>query len=104
MIKQINVFSLKELIDENDITVIDVREDHEIEICSEKQFIHIKMNEIPNKTKELNKSLKYAIICHSGIRSNMVCEYMENQGFIVMNVSGGVDEWAIKINPSLKRY
>ena len=37
MIKQINVFSLKELIDENDITVIDVREDHEIEICSEKQ-------------------------------------------------------------------
>ena len=46
------------LIYENDITVIDVMEDHEIEICSEKQFIHIKMNEIPNKTKELDKKLR----------------------------------------------
>ena len=41
MIKQINVFSVKKLIDKNDITVIDVREDHEIEICSEKQFLFL---------------------------------------------------------------
>lgn len=104
MIKQIDVTLLKELIDNLGVHVIDVREDHELKICHENNFIHIKMNDIPVKIKDLDNTLNYAVICHSGVRSNIVCEYMQNRGFIVMNVSGGIDEWALRIKPSLKRY
>ena len=39
--------------------------------------------------KYLNKDKKYYIICRSGARSARVCTYLREQGYDVVNVSGG---------------
>ena len=104
MIKEIKVKELELRLSEKTIKLIDVREKHEIEICSIKDSINIEMRNIPQSEKKLNPNDHYAIICHSGVRSLYVCEYLQNRGFKVFNTSGGIDEWAKQINPKMDRY
>ena len=101
---ELNVFELKEKLDSNEITLIDVREDYEIKICHIKNSKHILMNQIPYNLDALEKKNKYAIICHSGVRSLAVTEYLLKLGYNVKNVSGGIDDWALKVEKSMKRY
>lgn len=101
---ELNVFELKEKLDSKEITLIDVREDYEIEICHIKNSKHIIMNQIPNNLDLLDKKDRYAIICHSGVRSLAVSQYLVSKGYNVKNVTGGIDEWALRIEKSMKRY
>lgn len=45
------------------------------------------------------------VICHHGNRSGQVTMWLESQGYDnVFNVSGGIDEFANKINPDIGVY
>ena len=101
---QINVFELKDKLDSKEIILIDVREDYEVKICHIKNSKHISMNRIPNNLDQFDKKNKYAIICHSGVRSLAVTQYLVSLGYNVKNVTGGIDEWALKVEKNLKRY
>ena len=104
MKKEITVKGLKEKIKQGEIVLIDVREKHEYEFCKIKGSLHIPMNEIPQKIPELNPKEKYAVVCHSGIRSEMVTGYLIKNNFDAVNVVGGIDRWSQDIDPSVKRY
>ena len=43
-----------------------------------------------------DESKKYAIICHSGYRSQIATDYLNQCGFNCYNVRGGIDAWAKK--------
>lgn len=44
--------------------------------------------------QELDKDKEYIVICRSGNRSQMVCKFLQEQGFFkVANMSGGMLEW-----------
>ena len=101
---ELNVLELKEKLDSKEITLIDVREDYEVSICHIKNSKHILMNQIPNSLDLLEKKNKYAIICHSGVRSLAVTEYLVSLGYNAKNVTGGIDEWALKVEKTMKRY
>ena len=101
---ELNVLELKEKLDSKEITLIDVREDYEVGICHIKNSKHILMNQIPNSLDLLEKKNKYAIICHSGVRSLAVTEYLVSLGYNAKNVIGGIDEWALKVEKTMKRY
>ena len=101
---ELNVLELKEKLDSKEITLIDVREDYEVKICYIKNSKHILKNQIPNNLDLLEKKNKYAIICHSGVRSLAVTQYLVSLGYNVKNVIGGIDEWALKIEKTMKRY
>ena len=101
---ELNVLELKEKLDSKEITLIDVREDYEVRICHIKNSQHILMNKIPNNLDLLEKKNKYAIICHSGVRSLAVTQYLVSLGYNVKNVIGGIDEWALKVEKTMKRY
>ena len=104
MIKQIKVKELNAKLVNNEVVLIDVREQDELEICSIEKAVHIPMNNIPSSVDQFDKETIYAIMCHSGIRSHNVSFYLQNLGFNVMNVEGGINEWANVIDGSMKKY
>ena len=104
MIKQIKVKELNAKLINNEVVLIDVREQDELEICSIEKAVHIPMNNIPSSIDQFDKETIYAIMCHSGIRSHNVSFYLQNMGFNVMNVEGGINEWANVIDGSMKKY
>ena len=101
---EIDVLTLKENLDSGKVALIDVREPYELQICNIDQAIHIPMNNIPYSLDSLDKEKSYAIICHSGIRSQSVANYLANLNFKVKNVIGGIDQWAIKVDKGMERY
>ena len=47
----------------------------------------------------------YVVMCRTGGRSAQICEFLTNQKFCsVSNLSGGINEWARKIDTSLPAY
>ena len=104
MIKEIRVKELKERLDIKDLVLIDVREEEEHDICNIETSVHIPMNKIPSHVDKLDKDTEYAIICHSGVRSHNVCFYLQNLGYKVVNVNGGIHQWAIEIDSAMKIY
>ena len=102
--KQINVMELQNEFIKGSITIIDVREPNELKICKIAESISIPLNLIPSKLDLFDESKKYAIICHSGYRSQIATDYLNQCGFNCYNVRGGIDSWAENIDNAMKRY
>lgn len=101
---EIDVLKLKIMLDNNEVVLLDVREPYEVEICNVKGGLFIPMNDIPKKLELLDKEKSYAVMCHSGVRSFHVANYLNAQGFRALNVVGGIDMWAVNVDKGLKRY
>jgi len=44
-------------------------------------------------------------VCHTGRRSQNAAMFLAQSGFAdVQNLSGGVERWAVEIDPSMRRY
>lgn len=88
----INVNDIDELI--GSIDLIDIREDYEYKGGTIKSAKNIPMGELLNEPdKYLDKSKEYYIMCQSGGRSARACSNLSNQGFKVVNVSGGMGSY-----------
>ena len=101
---EIDVFELKEMLDKKEVVLLDVREPYETEICKVTGSLLIPMNEIPRKFEQLDKDKSYAVMCHSGVRSLHVTNFLHSQGYRALNIIGGIDSWAIHVDNNLKRY
>ena len=75
------------------LELVDVREDEEVAAGMIPGAKHIKMMEIPNRMNELERETEYIIICRSSARSANVCQYLQQQGYKVRNMVGGMLEW-----------
>ncbi len=75
------------------LELVDVREDEEVAAGMIPGSKHIKMMEIPNRMNELERETEYIIICRSGARSTNVCHFLQEQGYKVRNMDGGMLEW-----------
>lgn len=103
--KEITVRELKKLKDENaDFQLIDVREEHELEIC-EIGGEHIAMGDVMDNLDKISKTKQVVLHCRSGARSGAICQALEAQGYTnVYNLKGGIIAWANEIDPSLTKY
>lgn len=77
-----------------DVLLVDVREDEEVAAGKIPAAKHIKMNDIPQSLDHFEKEKEYIFICRSGYRSERVCEYLQDQGYKVRNMVGGMLEWS----------
>ena len=90
--KVINVNDIDNLIGK--VELIDIREDYEYKGGSIKSAKNIPMGKLLNEPeKYLDKSKQYYIMCQSGGRSARACGSLTNQGFDVVNVSGGMGSY-----------
>lgn len=87
------------------LVLLDVREPDERETARIEPSIHIPMNEVPRRLAEIPRDRELVVYCHSGTRSMMVAGYLEGQGIRpVGNLTGGIDAWSRKIDPTVPRY
>ena len=101
---EVEVLELKKMLKNKEVILVDVREPYEIEICNIKGSLFIPMNEIPQNIKQLDKEKRYAVMCHSGVRSLYVPNYLNSVGYSTLNVIGGIDRWATDVDKNMKRY
>lgn len=103
--KEVTVSELKKLKDDKaDFQLIDVREEHELEIC-EIGGTHIAMGEVMENLDKISKDKQVIIHCRSGARSGAICQALEANGFNnVYNLKGGIIAWSTEIDPSITKY
>ncbi|UJL45116.1 rhodanese-like domain-containing protein [Virgibacillus sp. NKC19-16] len=78
---------------DNDLVVIDVREDEEVAQGMIEDAKHIPLAQIPESKDALDKSKHYVFVCRSGKRSMKAASFMDEQGYQVSNMVGGMLKW-----------
>lgn len=92
-------------VEHDDVVLLDVREPMELELASLPFATWIPMSEIPSRLGELDRSKTIVVMCHSGMRSMRVAQYLADQGFQdIANLTGGIEAWSIEIDHSIPRY
>ena len=105
MIQDLTPKEFKDYLEDDEVTLVDVREQWEFDICQIKGAILMPMGEIAKSYVNLNKESKIALYCHSGIRSMHVADFLSSQGFqSLVNLQGGIDAWTQDIDTTLERY
>lgn len=104
-IREITPTELQQLLaGDNPPSLIDVREEGEAAICSIDGSTLIPMNTLPQRLQELPRDRAVVLYCHSGMRSMMAGQWLSQQGFDALSLAGGIDRWAIEIEPDMARY
>ena len=88
---------ISELLTYNSPIIIDIRSNQSYNNNHIDGAINIPYQELishPSKYLEINK--KYFIYCQKGITSTKACNILYNQGYSVVNIIGGYEEWVIK--------
>jgi rhodanese-related sulfurtransferase len=92
--KQISPNEVEGLLNENTpINIIDVREVDEVKAGKIPNALHIPLGLVEFKKQDLDKLKEYIIVCRSGGRSARAAKFLEDYGFKVINMSGGMLEW-----------
>ena len=105
MIKDLTPKQFKDYLLDDEVILVDVREQWEFDICQIKGAILIPMGEIAISYENLDKDSKIALYCHSGVRSMHVAHFILSKGFdSVANLQGGIDAWAQEIDTTVERY
>jgi rhodanese-related sulfurtransferase len=87
------------------LTLVDVREDWEVEICAIDGALHIPLGDIARRLDEIGTDKPVAVLCHHGVRSRHAAMFLAAQGVKdVFNIAGGIEKWAIDIAPEMSRY
>ena len=86
-------------------TVLDIREPVEIAICALEDSVSIAMQQVPQQLEALPREHPLIVVCHHGVRSAMVTEFLRKSGFDnAWNLAGGIDAWAGLVEPDMPRY
>lgn len=104
--KEVTPIELKKMIDAHeDFQLIDVREEHEAEVCNLGGQL-IPMGTVLEHVDEIAKDKKVVVHCRSGKRSATVIQALEQQfGFTnLYNLKGGILAYADEVDPSLSKY
>jgi len=57
------------------------------------------MMEIPQRNKELDKEKSIVTPCHMSTRSAQICQFLEQLGYDITNLAGGMDAWSVHVDP-----
>ncbi len=104
---EINPEDLKTLLDqEPGLTLLDVREPWEFETARIAGAKLMPMGDIPSRVhQELDPDEHIVVVCHHGVRSLNVTNWLRQQGFgKVQSLRGGIDAWTRQVDPSVPLY
>jgi rhodanese-related sulfurtransferase len=93
----------------NSLQLIDVREPEEVSIAAIPGFVVLPLSQFSDWSNDvtirLDPERETIVLCHHGIRSAQMCQWLTSQGFTnVKNVSGGIDAYSVMIDCSIPRY
>jgi rhodanese-related sulfurtransferase len=91
----------------NDAVLVDCREQDEYDLVRIDGATLLPMSQIQARLEEIRPHLHRRVVvhCHHGGRSLQVATWLRQQGFSqAQSLTGGIDQWAAEIDPSLPRY
>lgn len=96
---------LKERLDRGEAPVLlDVREPWEFALARIEGSKLVPMAGLPERIPELDADAETVVICHHGLRSAYVTQFLDRSGFgKVLNLEGGLDAYSA-VDPSVPRY
>jgi rhodanese-related sulfurtransferase len=94
-IPEIGIDELAQHLDDDGMSVIDVREDWEFRRGRVPGALSIPLAQLPGRIADLPRDKRYAIICEHGNRSLAATEFMLRNGLVsVASAAGGTNAWA----------
>jgi rhodanese-related sulfurtransferase len=87
-------------------TLLDVREPWEFQAARIEGSVHMPMGEVPARAhQELDPDAHIVVVCHHGVRSMNVTNWLRQQGFDkVQSMRGGIDAWSRDVDAKVPRY
>jgi rhodanese-related sulfurtransferase len=106
---EVDPMEVKRRIDSGEkLHLIDVREPHEFALAKIEGATLIPMRAVPGELQDLEARADEAaliVYCHHGVRSLNVVNWLREQGIeACQSMSGGIDEWSLRIDPAVPRY
>lgn len=96
---------LAEYLQQQKPRLIDVREPWEFDICHLPDSELLPMGQVPAQLQLFHESPEYVIICHHGIRSLQVINFLAHHGIQnTINLDGGVEAWARDVDVTMPLY
>jgi molybdopterin/thiamine biosynthesis adenylyltransferase/rhodanese-related sulfurtransferase len=87
------------------LTLVDVREPHELEISHIQGVKNIPLGQLAMRTGELDPRDEIVLICKAGVRSTRALHILLGAGFHHLhNLEGGMNAWAKEVDPSQPVY
>lgn len=91
------------------IQLMDVREPKEVFIAHIDGFVNLPLSGFADWAEQIQTRFdphaETLVLCHHGIRSAHMCQWLITQGFTnVKNVVGGIDAYSILVDPSVPQY
>jgi adenylyltransferase/sulfurtransferase len=103
-IEQIDVTTFKQQRDAGkDYFLLDVREPHEFKIAEIGGYL-LPLGDLQKRVGELDKNRDIVVQCKSGGRSQKAAEFLQQAGFKVKNLAGGILAWSEQIDPKVPKY
>lgn len=85
--------------------LVDVREPWEAELVAIPGSVLIPLGDLPARAAELDPGSDIVLYCHHGVRSDRALQFLQRLEFgHVRHLTGGIDAYAAKVDPSLPRY
>ena len=85
--------------------LVDVREPWEAELVSIPGSTLIPLGELPERLADLDSDADIVLYCHHGMRSDRALQFLQRMEFTrVRHLTGGVDAYAVTVDPGLARY
>ncbi|MBD8068130.1 rhodanese-like domain-containing protein [Bacillus sp. PS06] len=96
--KQMTVKEVETLLnEEKNLNIIDVREVDEVSTGKISGSVNIPLGLVEFRMHELDKGKEYIMVCRSGARSGRATQFLEDYGFNVINMTGGMLAWEGKV-------
>lgn len=85
--------------------LVDVREPWEAELVSIPGSVLIPLGELPDRVGELDSDADLVLYCHHGMRSDRALQFLQRLEFAnARHLTGGIDAWSVRVDPSAPRY
>jgi rhodanese-related sulfurtransferase len=87
------------------VAIVDVREPWELEICAIAGSLNVPLHTLPERHGEIARDRPVVVLCHHGGRSLQATMWLRRNGVDrAMNMTGGIDAWARRVDRSLRLY
>ena len=88
--KEITFNDFYQLYQNSSLSVLDVREVEEFETLHLEGAHNLPLSQLADTYEQLEKEQLHYVICKSGMRSARACQFLEEHGYKVINVQGGM--------------
>jgi len=93
----------------DNVQLIDVREPWEVDRAAIAGFVNLRLSTFGEWESQIHQRFdldtETIVMCHHGIRSAQMCQWLRQQGFTdARNLVGGIDAFSCQVDASIPRY